>query len=660
MGYHAGVSWLPGGMLGVDVFFVLSGFLITSLLLTEHRKAGAISLRRFWGRRARRLLPAMAVLLTAMIFWGAFVSPAQSRASLRGDVFSTLGYVANWRFIFSGQGYFDHFGPQSPLLHTWSVAVEEQFYLIWPLLLLLVLRWRRRGVFVLAVLGATASATLMAWLSLHGAGADRLYYGTDTRAMPLLLGSALAALRPADGFDEALRRAHGVVWQLAGRIAIQLIGLAGAAALMLCWLNAQERSVWLYRGGFVVVALAAAGVLLSCSDAPRGPLALLLSLAPLRYIGSISYGLYLYHWPIFQYVTHARIGLTGPGLLAVRFAITFAIAIASYHWIEQPIRRGSLSRAGLPRWLPRRTSAALLPAGCLLIVTGLVAGISLTTVGSSTTTTSASASAASTPLVQLPRPKPQPLTAAQRSVLSRPIRVLVEGDSLAATLGVGLGERGAQYNYQSFNLGRLGCGVARGGPYRDERGLNFPPVSCETWPAARAADVQTYDPDVVILLTGRWEVLDRVHDGLWMRVGEPVFDAYLGQEMDTAIKVLSAGGAQVVLLTAPCFAPQEQPDGSVYPFDDPQRVDAYNSLVRAAAQRHPAVASVYDLDKQLCPAGKYTSAVNGITVRNVDGIHISEAGGQLVADSLGPDLVRLGSPRRQADARNTPSNEAHA
>jgi peptidoglycan/LPS O-acetylase OafA/YrhL len=679
MGYHAGVSWLPGGLLGVDVFFVLSGFLITSLLLTERRNNGRISLARFWGRRARRLLPAVAFLLLSMIAWAQWVSPATSRASLRGDALSTLGYVANWRFIISGQGYFDHFAPQSPLLHTWSVAVEEQFYLIWPLLLVLVLRRRGRRsrsgaegggtttrgrVFLLALVGATASGVLMAMLSLQGANPNRLYYGTDTRALPLLLGCTLAALRPPEGFDEVLARLRTLRSQQLGRLLIQLAGVAGAAGLVLCWLRTQDRSTWLYRGGFAVVAIAAVGVLISCADAPRGPLARLLSLRPLRYIGAISYGLYLYHWPLFQLLTHKRTGLSGAALLGVRFAATFAIAVVSYHLVEQPIRRGALSRAKLRQHFSGRLAnlyaTAALPSMCLLLVGGLIAGLTLTTQASAQQIQLAGGRPASDlPTAQPPRPKPPELNSAQKAVLNRPIRVLIEGDSLAFTLGYGLAPTQATYHYKLYNLGILGCGIARGGPFRDDRGISAPNSDCETWPQIRAADVKSYDPDVSVLLTGRWEVLDRVHNGVWMHVGEPVYDAYLSSELDTAISVLSAGGAKVLLLTTPCFAPQEAPDGSIYAFDDPARLNAYNGLVRAAAARHPGVASVYDLDGLVCPGGKYTATIDGQTVRDSDGVHIAESGGPFIAKTLAPELLTLGSIRRSAQAMHTEANEAH-
>ncbi len=658
MGYHAGVSWLPGGLLGVDVFFVLSGFLITSLLLTEFSRTGRISLLGFWGRRARRLLPAMAILLASMIAWATYLSPATSRASLRGDALSTLGYAANWRFIISGQGYFDHFGPQSPLLHTWSVAVEEQFYLVWPLLLLLVLRWRRRGVFTLAFAGATASAAWMWVLSVDGASTSRLYYGTDTRALPLLLGCTLAALRPPAGIEDSLSRVRKASVARSVRVLIQLLGLAGVSGLVFCWLRVQGQSTWLYRGGFIVVAASTVALLLSCTDAPRGPLARILSLPPIRYIGAISYGLYLYHWPLFLYLTHARTGLDGAGLLWVRFGVTFGVAIVSYHLIEQPIRRGALSRARLRRRLPRKVAAAALPVTSVLVIAGLITGLTLATQASASQIASAGGAPEALPSVQPPPPKPPELNSAQKAALNRPIRVLIEGDSLASTFAVGFGDLGTKYGYQSFNLGLLGCGVATVGPFRDDRGVNYPSPNCAKWPQKRTADVHTYDPDVSVLLTGRWEVLDRVYEGQWMHVGDAAYDNYLLRQLNLAINVLSSGGAKVLVLTTPCFAPQEQPDGSTYPFDDPARVQRYNQLLRQAVAAHPGVASIGDLDAEFCPTNTYSASVNGIVVRTSDGVHISEAGGQYAAARMAPAIIALGSSHRAAEARNTVANQS--
>ena len=188
--------------------------------------------------------------------------------------------------------------------------------------------------------------------------------------------------------------------------------------------------------------------------------------------------------------------------------------------------------------------------------------------------------------------------------------------------------------------------------------MNYPSPNCAKWPAKRTADVKTYDPDVAVLLAGRWEVLDRVYNGQWMHVGDPAYDNYLLRQMNLAIQVLSSGGAKVLLLTTPCFAPQEQPDGSTYPFDDPARVIRYNQLLRQAAAAHPGVAAIGDLHAQFCPTNTYSASVNGIVVRNSDGIHISEAGGQYAATKLASQIIALGSPRRAAQALNTVANQS--
>jgi peptidoglycan/LPS O-acetylase OafA/YrhL len=186
LGFHGGVPGMAGGNIGVDVFFVLSGFLITSLLLEEWERAHTVSLRAFYERRARRLLPALFVFMGLIAVYAAYFAEPDTLSSLRGDALSTLGYVANWRFILSDQGYFVHFGPPSPLLHTWSLAVEEQFYLVWPAVALLTLRrWGRRGVGVAAAAGAAASAIVTVAMADAGAGTNRLYYGTDTRAQEI-------------------------------------------------------------------------------------------------------------------------------------------------------------------------------------------------------------------------------------------------------------------------------------------------------------------------------------------------------------------------------------------------------------------------------------------------------------------------------------------
>ncbi|HLZ37365.1 MAG TPA: acyltransferase, partial [Mycobacteriales bacterium] len=186
--FHAGMPWAHGGFLGVDTFFVLSGYLITVLLLREWRETGGVSLRRFWARRARRLLPALLLVLAALAAYAATL-PTEVRPRLRGDALATLGYVANWRFIFSGQSYFDQFSQPSPLRHMWSLAIEEQFYLVWPLVVFACLRLgrgRRRILVGVAAAGVVVSTLVMAAL-YDSTDPSRAYYGTDSRMHTILI-----------------------------------------------------------------------------------------------------------------------------------------------------------------------------------------------------------------------------------------------------------------------------------------------------------------------------------------------------------------------------------------------------------------------------------------------------------------------------------------
>src|SRR5215213_9052352 len=196
--YHADLAWIPGGFLGVEVFFVISGYLITALLLAEWRQRGRIDLKNFWMRRARRILPALYVLLVVSLAFAVVFLPGEV-ARLRGDVLAAFGYVTNWYLIFGHVSYFEAVGRPSLLQHLWSLAVEEQFYLIWPPVLALVLaigatRLRRRRMLIVALAGAGASAVATALLYAPGVDPSRIYYGTDTRSTGLLCGAAVAFL----------------------------------------------------------------------------------------------------------------------------------------------------------------------------------------------------------------------------------------------------------------------------------------------------------------------------------------------------------------------------------------------------------------------------------------------------------------------------------
>jgi len=300
--YHGQVSWAEGGFLGVDAFFVLSGFLITSLLVAEWNGTGSIALASFWARRARRLLPALFLVLLGVALYAALFAGSDELDRLREDGLATLGYIANWRFVFNGESYFDQFSIPSPLRHTWSLAIEEQFYLIWPLIVFGVMRWRKT-LGALAVVTAallTASVVLMIVLYHPGSDPSRVYYGTDTRAQSLLVG-ALVAIAFA---------AFGSAKSLVARRSFQVAGGVGAVYTLWVWTQTYEGSPSLYDdGGLLLTAVAVAAVIASVAQPNAdGPMASFLALPPLVWVGRISYGLYLWHWPIYLVITESRAG----------------------------------------------------------------------------------------------------------------------------------------------------------------------------------------------------------------------------------------------------------------------------------------------------------------------------------------------------------------
>lgn len=314
--YHAG--GLRGGFLGVDIFFVISGYLITDILARQ-RRTGTWDLRHFWIRRARRLLPALAVMLVSVTA-GTVIFDRTQLTGLRGDLLAATTYTSNWHQISAHDSYFSRYGPQPILVHLWSLAVEEQFYLVWPLILLVLLavvRIRRRQMAVVLA-GAIGSTVAMALEFTPGGDPSRLYYGTDTHSVGLLVGAALA-------LGLAGRRPHNDLLGL-----ICLVGLAISLFLI------SDSGAFVYRGGFLLVALLAAGAV---TGAASGPLGRILGMRPLRWLGVRSYAVYLWHWPVLCMV-RARLGHQ-PGFFGsvAEFALVLAIAHFSYLYIEDPIRR---------------------------------------------------------------------------------------------------------------------------------------------------------------------------------------------------------------------------------------------------------------------------------------------------------------------------------
>jgi peptidoglycan/LPS O-acetylase OafA/YrhL/CubicO group peptidase (beta-lactamase class C family) len=343
--YHAGYN-VAGGYLGVESFFVLSGFLITALLLAELRHSGQISITSFWLRRARRLLPALLLTLAGTFTITAILLPNDLR-SLAGDMLAALGYVMNWKLVLSQQSYFDALDRPSLLQHLWSLAVEEQFYLLWPLVFAFGMRLLRPLGFLIAVIAAAImSAVLMFVLYEPGLDPSRIYYATDTRASALLIGAALALVWTPGGIS-ALNRRLG--------LALDVVGASMLVGLLLAYGWLFEQHPLLYRGGFQLVAIATT-ILIVATTYPRARfLPRLLELGPLRWIGLRSYSLYLWHWPIFM-VTRPDIDVPFSGwpLDALRFGLTFAIAAASYRFVEQPIRKHGVAGTWKALCRPKR------------------------------------------------------------------------------------------------------------------------------------------------------------------------------------------------------------------------------------------------------------------------------------------------------------------
>jgi peptidoglycan/LPS O-acetylase OafA/YrhL/lysophospholipase L1-like esterase len=407
--YHLDLGWAQGGLLGVGVFFTLSGYLITDLLLGQYERTDSLQLGDFWLRRARRLLPALFVMLVVVVAWVTLLDKSLLPA-VRGAVGASAVYVTNWWLIAQHSSYFAQFGPPSPLGHLWSLAVEEQFYLIWPWLLWLGLRWRRSGpgsylsLAAGSLLLAAASAVTMALLYQPGYDPTRVYDGTDTRAFALLIGAALAFVWPSRRLrDTMTSRAR---WSLDGA------GLAGLAVFAVLMWRTSQYSPFLYRGGMVLLAFATA-LMVAAAASPASRFGRILGWEPLRWLGVRSYGIYLWHFPIIVLTTPADGGDT-PRRAVLQVAATIGCAALSWRYIEEPIRHGALSRwwaqirGGSWRIGSLGRQARVAVAGSALVLVLASCGMA----GVVQPTASPATAAVQSSPVHIPASSPQPVRAA--------------------------------------------------------------------------------------------------------------------------------------------------------------------------------------------------------------------------------------------------------
>jgi hypothetical protein len=366
----------------------------------------------------------------------------------------------------------------------------------------------------------------------------------------------------------------------------------------------------------------------------------LLSITPVRYVGRISYGLYIWHWPIFIWLNHERTGLFGFELFAVRVLMTFAVSVVSFHLVERPIRMGTF----VSQW----RAWLVVPASVGVVVVALVAATTGTTAVASPTPPGPAgptgAGGASTTTSLPPASAP-------------PVRVLVFGDSVAETLGWGLSvpKEEQKYDFVLSNEGILGCGVVDGSEVELLGARAATPSACDgtplvpgepenkqPWPFQWLGALNEVRPNVGVLLAGRWEVVDREYKGKWTNILNPQFAAYVKAQLEEASKLVTMSGAHMVFLTAPCMNEGEQPDGSPWPESNPARLTVYNRLVREVAAENPQTDSVVDLFGAVCPKGNYATSVDGVAVRASDGIHFSYAAGEVLAPALMPGIIAAG------------------
>jgi peptidoglycan/LPS O-acetylase OafA/YrhL len=652
--FHAQVPGTQGAFLGVSTFFTLSGFLITTITLADHRRAGRVPITRFYARRARRLLPASLVTIAAIVALTVTVGLASQQIRLRGDAVAAVFYAENWRLIFSGQSYGAIFTSPSMFTHFWSLAIEEQFYLLFPLALALGL-WvgRSSRAFLAAGVAAVvvASTVWSAHLVAAGTGVDRAYFGTDTRVAELGIGCLLAL------WWDRSRWAASVAGPGGGRRvvdrAVQVAGALALVALLWIWHSAARTDQILYQGGLVVHAGLTALVILAALQ-PAGPIRRALGCKPLVAIGVVSYGAYLVHWPI-MVVLQQETGLDWPGRLAVDLAFTLVVATASYRLLERPIRRGG--------WPASRIAPVLAATAIVASAVGIVGVTRLHPPPAPPPDYEAAAEQLAemgAPVAEDDNPlsedrlaaladaTPEELAAMarqgeleQRIAASTAPRVAFFGDSSAVMTGRGITDwstRHLDVLAPAPSEGQLGCGLLEG--KREVGGEALPtPAQCNGWLDRWIDNTEQNRVDIAVVQYGPWDVRPQQVEegGDYLVLGEDrEMDRAMLDSLDDAVTDLLDHVGVVVLVASPNVeigrdhgrSPRrEAPDS------DPDRMAAYRELVERVAARHDRVAVLdmaawlheRDDDNRLRP----------------DGVHFTEATSKEVAEWAAPEILRL-------------------
>ena len=607
---------MAGGWIGVDLFFVISGYLITRLLLDEFHDHRHVDVKQFWKRRARRLLPALLTLIVVIAVVERMRNPSVRTA--RWDVIGALTYCSNWVRITLGESYWDRLGPAGLADHLWSLAIEEQFYLVWPLLVAVGARWFRTPRFVAAAISVLAiSAALYSAMYFRVTGeAARVYLGTDTRAFALLCGATVGAWAAL-----GLRVPTRVGTTLA------LLGLGYFAVA----LDGNHRVV--YRGGLVVVAATGAVLVATLIQPPPG-VANLMSVRPLTWLGERSYGLYLWHWPVFVAFGVAERPRSATSTRLAAIAASMLLAELSARVLELPIRRavsvkrwvlvgGVLIAAGAAAitLFPKQQPVERLSSGGPQIT--LPARAAAETVPASTSVTPAATSGVSAQQNTSPPPT-------VHARVSAPVVMLV-GDSVGERIGLSL-TRVPDPRAVVVNRAQAGCMLSRRQMViREVAGAVEMDVgeACAEYVRSFAAFVGDTAPQAVVVAFGAGFFHQaQIADGVWANACAPAFREFMLGELNAAVAALTSSGARVFVITEAYYRAPDEPDYG--PRDD--ETDCKTKLLNDAASQPGAGFTLLPLGQVVCPR-RDPCPVDDLDIRD-DGVHYDGASGRIVWDWL--------------------------
>ena len=603
--FHADPSWIPGGFISVSLFFTLSGYLITSILLFEGESNGNVSLKTFWSRRLRRLVPASMVTIAAVVGLSTWLSSGIEQGRIRGDALAATTYVANWRSIFSEHSYSELFTDHSPLQHLWSLSIEEQLYVVVPVVVFVsfMLRLKRQGIgYVFLGLSALSVA-----IAIVVDGHDRIYYGTDTRAVELFVGAVLACfLSP-----KLEKWAHlKVRWW-------SFLFLAPLIAFVWFSLIIDGQSKWLYTGWLGVFALL--NVFFVVGSMIPGPMRWLMSLPPLTLLGRMSYGIYLIHWPVYVWLNESQLKISGFWLLLVRWAVVFALAGILYQVIEKPIRAKSFLKTNRSALVGLVCSFSVVMVLPLLFLKNPSQRISteveiLSTVSTSEVVSTLIPSTATSLVPEVTTTVGPPLV--DRSL---PINVLVIGDSSAENIAKAL-DVGSDGNLGVISAGVLGCPLVNVDlVYRrvdENQSTDYCPDNREI--------VRTYVNQIdAVLLVGsvanQW-AYELIEGGPKVEVGTTQWVQNLDEFLWSIGEVIAERGLQVLVLESPIVRDDAKMNG-----DTPSDIQAWNEVMNEWEKTYQWV-SVVPYADLLAPADSDLGRV-----QRPDGTHLDEVFGETMA-----------------------------